>query len=92
MCPGSARGVQTTRALAANALQISFPGRKMTAAALRRAKATQAIQKNTYAPPLVGASAPAQPKRARQARVTDLFGRHASQQLAAIDVDDMDMS
>lgn len=58
---------------------------------MRRAKATQAIQNNTYAPPQAAISAPAQPKRARQATVTDLFGRHAAQQSAG-DVDEMDMS
>jgi nitrite reductase/ring-hydroxylating ferredoxin subunit len=68
--------------------QISFPGRKASAAALRRAKATQAVQSRTYMPPQVASD---QPKRPRQATVTDLFGRHAAQQ-TVIDLDDMDES
>lgn len=64
-----------------SAAEISFPGRKLTAAALRRAKATQAIRNSSYGPPSVPNPLPAaQPKRARQATVTDLFGRHSALQ------------
>lgn len=50
---------------------------------MRRAKATEAVQKNSYQPPAsIMASAPAASKRARQPTVVDLFGRHQQQQQA----------
>lgn len=76
------------------AVQISFPGRKPSAMAMRRARATQAIQKSAYAPPAVPVAQPQESRRVRQATLTDLFGRHAAQQAAAAAAPDefMDLS
>ena len=64
-------------------MQINFPGRKPSAAALRRKRAADAVRKSTFVPPLVPAPAPTTSKRVRQATLTDLFGQQQHAAMAA---------